>query len=123
MEWFRRHVVPAIGVIGVVVGVVIGLYTWAESRLSTLTGSLAETRLDIIERLDTHNAAIRAELSAQTRQLENIASSQHEQFAQREDRFEELETEHKRVIDAIHTTLGDFHFELGKHEAAHTTGD
>ena len=116
--WIRRNwwIVP---VIATVAGSAVGGVKWAASSLETLRDEIDGSRQFLIERLDDHSATVRAELATQTQQLTFLASTQSEQFIQREGRFEEQENEHKRIIDAVYETLGDFHFEAGKHVARH----
>ena len=51
--------------------------------------------------------------------LDDIASTQPEHFLQRENRFEELEQEHKRIVDAIYRGLIDINFRIGEHQGIH----
>ena len=75
------------------------------------------------ERWNTAIIATLAEIKEEQAQhrviLDDMASSQTEQFLQRENRFEELEQEHKRLVDAIYQGLIDINFRIGEHQGIH----
>ena len=67
--------------------------------------------------LDTQSSAT-ASLSAS---LAGVIRDQASQFQQREQRFEELETEHKLLLEAIYQTKADIALAIGRHEGRHET--
>lgn len=129
VDLVRRHwwIVP---IVGAAIGMTATAILWANDSFDALMENEAEARASIeqqisdleaslIKRFDDQNTEVRSELAAQTRELSAISARQRDHFQQRESRFEELENEHKRIVDAVYQTIGDFHLELGRHQAVH----
>ena len=63
--------------------------------------------------------AIQKELATQTLRLDDIDTLINTHWKQREQRFEELENEHKAITSALTTSQDDFQYRLGLHNGAH----
>ena len=55
--------------------------------------------------------------------LEQIHETQQVHFAQREDRFEELEVGQRSIITGVATSLDDLSFRIGVHSGRHQVED
>lgn len=132
------------GLIGLLGGIITGVTNaslWMDSVLAAVDGleTTVNTRFDkdaaeqevwlkldaaAIARQDQVNnelraeqASIRSELATQTEQLKDLEEQARASFAQRENRFEELETEHKLILEAI----ADAKYRIGVHQGEHAT--
>lgn len=74
---------------------------------------------DQYENLHTALVNVSRELATQTVALNSIRTAMRDNHAYLERRFEELENEHKRVIDSINRESGNMGYRLGVHRAEH----
>lgn len=125
MTSFKEHPVWLwAGVIITVFGVlgsVGGLYWYFnDERIRNIEWNEDDVRWNNRQREDhkiliTRQQEIKKELATQSVKLDELHTLIRDHWKQREDRFEELETEHKAIISTISTANDDLNFRLGFH--------
>ena len=79
----------------------------------------SEDQLHKLESIQETHGAITETLIKHSGRIEEIEDLVKRHWAQREDRFEELETEHKMLLQAFTQSQADINFRIGVHSGRH----